>query len=142
MRIRIWGLAIGLAALVAAASLSPCISGENRIIAPAGVPTPALEPAAKPKRKLLSFTLADLHGRRVKLSAWHGHPLIVDFWATWCPPCRKEVPELNAIYKKYRSKGLVVLCLSVDKVQGDGVKSVRPFAQEFAISYPILMANE
>ena len=143
MRISIWGLGIGLAALVAAGpAFSPCIGGEDRIIAPAGVPTPALEPSAKPKRKLLSFTLADLQGRPVKLSAWHGHPLIVDFWATWCPPCRKEVPELNAIYRKYRSKGLVVLGLSVDNVQGDGVKSVRPFAQEFKISYPILMADD
>jgi thiol-disulfide isomerase/thioredoxin len=109
---------------------------------PAGVPAPALENAAKPKRKLFSFTLEDLDGRPVKLSKWKGHPLIVDFWATWCPPCRKEIPELNAVYKKYRSQGLVVLGLSVDEVQGDGVKSVRPFAHEFKISYPILMADD
>ena len=142
MRIEVWGLAIGVGAIVAAAApFSPCLGAENKIVAPAGLPTPSLQ-ATKPKRKLLSFTLADLHGRPVKLSTWHGHPLIVDFWATWCPPCRKEVPELNAIYRKYRSKGLVVLGLSVDKVQGDGVKSVRPFAQEFKISYPILMADD
>jgi thiol-disulfide isomerase/thioredoxin len=67
---------------------------------------------------------------------------VVDFWATWCPPCRKEIPELNAIYKKYRSRGLVVLGLSVDIIQGDGVKSVRPFAQELKIGYPILMADD
>lgn len=109
---------------------------------PAGVPTPSLEGADKPKRKLFSFVAEDLDGRPVKLSKWQGHPLIVDFWATWCPPCRKEIPELNAIYKKYRAKGLVVLGLSVDKVQGDGVKSVRPFAQEFKIRYPILMVDE
>ena len=112
------------------------------VFVPAGVPTPVMESADKPKRPLLSFTLDDLDGRPVKLSKWQGHPLIVDFWATWCPPCRKEIPELNAIYKKYRSKGLVVLGVSVDKVQGDGVKSVRPFAQEFKISYPILMADD
>jgi thiol-disulfide isomerase/thioredoxin len=66
----------------------------------------------------------------------------VDFWATWCPPCCKEVPELNAIYKKYRARGLVVVGVSVDKVQGDGVKSVRPFAREFKVNYPILMADD
>ena len=112
------------------------------VFVPVGVPTPVMETADKPKRPLLSFTLDDLDGHPVKLSKWQGHPLIVDFWATWCPPCRKEIPELNAIYKKYRSKGLVVLGVSVDKVQGDGVKSVRPFAEEFKIGYPILMADD
>jgi len=132
------------AAIVATGLLvSQSYAGEKAAgVAPAGVPTPALETPAKPKRKLLSFTLADLSGRPVKLSTWRGHPLIVDFWATWCPPCRKEVPELNAIYKKYRARGLVVLGVSVDKVQGDGVKSVRPFAREFKVSYPILMADD
>lgn len=112
------------------------------MVAPAGVPTPAFQAPAKPKRKLLSFTLTDLNGRPVKLAAWRGRPLIVDFWATWCPPCRKEVPELNAIYKKYRKRGLAVLGVSVDKVQGDGVKSVRPFVKEFKVSYPVLMADD
>jgi thiol-disulfide isomerase/thioredoxin len=110
--------------------------------APAGVPTPVLEKAAKPKRKLLSFTLQDLAGQPIKLSKWEGHPLIVDFWATWCPPCRKEIPELNTIYRKYRSQGLVVVGISVDKIQGDGIKSVRPFAHELKITYPILMADD
>src|SRR5271154_159538 len=111
--------------------------GVPGVFVPAGVPTPVLENASKPKREFFSFILEDLAGRPVKLSKWQGHPLIVDFWATWCPPCRKEIPELNAVYKKYRSQGLVVLGLSVDKVQGDGVKSVRPFAREFKITYPI-----
>ncbi len=143
MGIRAWGLRIGIAASVAAMlAVSSSRGDDNKIIVPAGVPAPVLDSSAKPKRKLLSFTLADLDGRPVKLAAWHGRPLIVDFWATWCPPCRKEIPELNTIYKKYRSKGLVVLGVSVDKVQGDGVKSVRPFAQEFKISYPILMADD
>jgi thiol-disulfide isomerase/thioredoxin len=68
--------------------------------------------------------------------------LIVSFWATWCPPCRKEIPALNAIYKKYRSQGLVVLGVSVDQVQGDGVKAVRPVVRELKISYPVLMADD
>ncbi len=108
---------------------------------PAGVQTPSLD-APKPKRKPLSFTLSDLDGHRVKLAKWRGHPVILDFWATWCPPCRKEVPELNAIYNRYRKRGLIVVGVSVDKVQGDGVKSVRPFVREFKIAYPILMADD
>ena len=133
MSITLRGWRIGLAAILAAGLLvSPSYAGGKKTAGTevAGVPTPAPR-VPKPQRKLLSFTLTDLNGRRVKLSTWHGHPLVVDFWATWCPPCRKEVPELNAIYKKYRSRGLVVVGVSVDTVQGDGVKSVRPFAKEF-----------
>ena len=89
-----------------------------------------------------ALVVPELDGQAFDLSAQRGKVVIVNFWATWCPPCRKEIPELNAIYKRYRSKGLMVLGVSVDKVQGDGVKSVRPFAQEFKISYPILMADD
>jgi thiol-disulfide isomerase/thioredoxin len=145
MSITLRGWRIGVLAVLATALLvSPGYAGGKKTAGPAaaGGPTPAPEAPAKPKRKLLSLTLTDLNGRSVKLSTWRGHPLIVDFWATWCPPCRKEVPELNAIYKKYRARGLVVVGVSVDKVQGDGVKSVRPFAREFKVNYPILMADD
>ncbi len=140
MSISIWGWRIGLAAaLTAAVLVSPGYAGGKKKPAPLATPAP---PAAKSKRHVLSFTLTDMNGHPVKLSMWRGHPLILDFWATWCPPCRKEVPELNAIYRKYRSRGLVVVGVSVDKVQGDGVKSVRPFAKEFKVAYPILMADD
>jgi thiol-disulfide isomerase/thioredoxin len=137
------GWRIGLAAaFVTGLLISPSYAGAKKT-APNSktAAAPAPQPA-KPKRKLMSFTLTDMSGHPVKLSTWRGHPLIVDFWATWCPPCRKEVPELNAIYRKYRKQGLVVLGVSVDKVQGDGVKSVRPFAKEFNVTYPILMADD
>ncbi len=131
-------IALGAIAVLASSAYA---SGKHKVSVPAGVPTPAME-TPRPKRKPLSFTLTDLNGRAVKLSRWHGHPVIMDFWATWCPPCRKEVPELNALYKKYRHRGLVVLGVSVDKVQGDGLKSVRPFTREFKVEYPILMADD
>ena len=139
------GCSIVVAAVLVAGVLvsAPAAAGKKTTgVAPAGVPTPALQVQPKPKRGLMSFTLTDLNGRVVRLSSWRGHPLVIDFWATWCPPCRKEVPELNAIYKKYRARGLVVVGVSVDKVQGDGVKSVRPFAREFKVGYPILMADD
>ncbi len=129
-------LAIGLLASPGYAS------AKHKVTVPSGVPTPPLAEAPKPKRKPLSFVVTDLEGRPVKLSKWHGHPVIMDFWATWCPPCRKEVPELNAIYDRYRRRGLVVIGVSVDKVQGDGVKSVRPFTKEFKVEYPIVMADD
>jgi thiol-disulfide isomerase/thioredoxin len=96
----------------------------------------------QPKAANLNFVLKDSSGKDFDLASQKGKVIVLDFWATWCPPCRKEVPELNAIYKKYRARGLVVVGVSVDKVQGDGVKSVRPFAREFKVNYPILMADD
>ena len=90
----------------------------------------------------LDFMVRDLAGKTIRLSNWRGRPIIVDFWATWCPPCRKEIPELNDIYRRYRAQGLVVLGVSMDEVQGDGRKSVEPFIEEFKITYPVAMGDE
>jgi len=90
----------------------------------------------------LDFTVIDLAGKAVRLKDWRGRPVIVDFWATWCPPCRKEIPELNEIYRRYQGDGLVVLGVSMDEVQGEGRKVVKPFIDEFKIEYPIAMGDE
>jgi thiol-disulfide isomerase/thioredoxin len=90
----------------------------------------------------LDFTVRDLAGKAVRLRDWRGHPVIVDFWATWCPPCRKEIPELNEIYRRYQTEGLIVLGVSMDEVQGDGRKVVEPFIEEFKIAYPIAMGDK
>jgi thiol-disulfide isomerase/thioredoxin len=92
-------------------------------------------------RNIFDFSLRDLDGRVTKLSQFRGHPVIIDFWATWCGPCRHQIPELKKIYAKYKSRGLVVLGIACDTVQGDGVRSVRPFVRQFDISYPILLAE-
>jgi len=89
----------------------------------------------------IDFELKDLAGRMMKLSDLKGHPVIVDFWATWCAPCRKQIPELNAIYKRYQSRGLKVIGVACDTVMGDGAKVVGPFIKEMKISYPILLAD-
>ena len=108
--------------------------------APSATPSPAREKAAA--NGPVDFTLPDLRGKPVSVKTWRGHPVIIDFWATWCPPCRKQIPELNDIYKRYRKKGLVVLGVSCDTIKGDGVKAVVPFLQQFKVSYPILMGND
>ena len=91
----------------------------------------------------LEFSAPGLDGKNIDLSSYRGHPVIVDFWATWCGPCRKQIPELVALYKKYnKSRGLVIIGVSCDLIQGDGAKAVAPFVEEFQINYPIALADE
>jgi peroxiredoxin len=86
------------------------------------------------KRQSADFTLADLQGKSWHLQDLRGKVVLVNFWATWCPPCRKEMPDLNALYNKYRDQGFVVLAISDE----DAAK-VAPFIAEHKISYPVLL---
>lgn len=63
----------------------------------------------------IDFTLADFDGQNVSLSDFRGRPVIINLWATWCPPCRIEMPELQAAYDKYQEQGLVILALDNDE---------------------------
>jgi peroxiredoxin len=86
------------------------------------------------KRQNADFTLADLQGKKWRLQDLHGKVVLVNFWATWCPPCRKEMPDLQALYDKFKDQGLVVLAISDE----DAAK-VAPFLAERKISYPVLL---
>jgi peroxiredoxin len=86
------------------------------------------------RRQQADFTLTDLHGKNWTLKELRGKVVLVNFWATWCPPCRKEMPDLDSLYKKFREQGLVILAIS-DEDAG----KVNPFIEERNISYPILL---
>jgi thiol-disulfide isomerase/thioredoxin len=85
------------------------------------------------------FKLQDLDGKTVKLSEFKGKPVLIDFWATWCPPCRASIPGIEKLHKSYSGKGLVVLGISLD--QG-GWDSVKEFVTESGITYTVLKGTE
>ena len=83
------------------------------------------------------FTLTDLEGRTLSSADWKGKVVLVNFWATWCPPCLAEIPDLIALQNKYRDR-LVVVGISEDEISPDLVKR---FATDRKINYPIAMTN-
>ncbi len=88
------------------------------------------------------FKLYDIQGKEVSLSEFRGSPVILDFWATWCPPCRMSIPELVKIQKEYKDKGLVVLGLSLDDPSSTSNTYLMEFQKEYNINYRILRANQ
>jgi peroxiredoxin len=83
----------------------------------------------------LDFTLKDMNGNAVNLADFRGRPLIVNFWATWCTPCKYEIPTFVELVDKYADQGFTVLGVSVD----DAPEDLRPFAAEYKINYPVLI---
>jgi len=88
-----------------------------------------------------NFTLTDIYGNQVSLDQFKGSPIILDFWATWCPPCRMSIPELIKIQEEYRDKGLVVIGLSLDDPSQASNAYLKEFQKEYKINYLILRAN-
>jgi peroxiredoxin len=86
------------------------------------------------KRQNADFTLTDLSGKSWHLRDLKGKVVLVNFWATWCPPCRKEMPDLQALYDKYKDQGFLVLSISDEEAA-----KVSPFIAERKISYPVLL---
>jgi len=94
--------------------------------------------AADSKKAAPDWQLSDVDGKPVKLSDFKGKVVILDFWATWCPPCRTEIPSFVALQKKYADKGFTVIGVSLDE-QGPSV--VKPFMRSFGMNYPVVMGT-
>jgi thiol-disulfide isomerase/thioredoxin len=121
-------LAVALALAAGCAKKEPAATSRS---APAGSGAEGTQAAA--------FELPDLDGKVVRLADFSGKVVILDFWATWCPPCRAEVPHLVELQDKYRDQGLAIVGLSLD---AGGAGDVRPFSKEHSINYTMLIAND
>jgi peroxiredoxin len=84
-----------------------------------------------------AFTLADLSGHKIDLAAYRGKAVLLNFWATWCAPCREETPEFIRLQNEYRSQGLRVIGISLD----DDSKPVLEFYRRFKMNYPVAVGD-
>jgi peroxiredoxin len=85
-------------------------------------------------RERADFTLTDLDGKTWTLQQLRGKVVLVNFWATWCPPCRKEMPDLDKLYRRFKNQGFVVLAIS-----DEDMSKVRPFIAQERVSYPVML---
>ncbi|MFZ5558929.1 MAG: TlpA family protein disulfide reductase [Pseudomonadota bacterium] len=93
-------------------------------------------PPAGAAAVLLGASFEDLAGGRRSVGDWRGQVLVVNFWATWCAPCREEIPEFVRIQERFRGEGVQFIGIAVDRRD-----AVAPFVREFGINYPILVGS-
>jgi len=120
---------------------APAADAKGRLT---GSPNSAAEDAvadakAAGKAAPLDFTLKDMNGVDVKLASFKGKPIVVNFWATWCGPCRAEIPSLVELNTQYSAEGkdVVILGISVD----DPIEKLKPYATQMKMNYPVLVGN-
>jgi peroxiredoxin len=82
------------------------------------------------------FAVTDLQGQAVRLSQYRGQVVLLNLWATWCPPCREEMPSMERLWQRLKDRGFVLLAVSEDE---QGAAAVRPFVQEMQLTFPVLL---
>ena len=131
---RVSGLLVGAVLFAGAIAGGAYLAGRGKQISPSQ--TVSAQPPALQRmtgRRRPPFTLTDLNGNPRQVKEWDGRVLALNFWATWCPPCRKEIPEFVALQKKYGDKGLQFVGIALQKPA-----DVRGFIRQFHVNYPVL----
>lgn len=90
----------------------------------------------RPQRQTTApdFSVPGLHASSIRLRDFKGQVILLNFWATWCPPCREEMPSMERLYRRFKSRGFVILALSIDS---KGEEVVGPFVRSFALTFPV-----
>ncbi len=83
------------------------------------------------------FSLPDLDGELQSIDNWNGQVIMINFWATWCPPCRREIPAFIRLYENYRDQGFVIIGIAIDDPQ-----SVQDFIDPMDVNYPVLLGED
>ncbi len=112
--------------------------GTGIVALPAGKNATGQPPSTEIGRAAPDFVLATPDGGTLRLSDLQGKPLLVNFWASWCTPCRQEMPEIVKSYNAHRAAGLVVVAVNLQ----ENAAQVRAFAQEFGMSFPIVIDRD
>lgn len=95
-------------------------------------------PTSPSRTEAPDFTLRTLAGERVRLSELRGKVVFLNFWATWCPPCREEMPSMERLHRHFRNRGLAMLAVSVD----DNAATVRSFVEAHGVTFPVALDPE
>ena len=94
--------------------------------------------ACKSDRKMnFDFTLQDVNGAKVRLADYKGKAILLNYWATWCGPCRLEIPIFNELYAQYKDRGVAIIGVTVD----DDAAAVKDFMKTLPMNYPVLIAR-
>jgi cytochrome c biogenesis protein CcmG/thiol:disulfide interchange protein DsbE len=105
--------------------------------APTGDTPSGRIPAPRQGFQAPDFSLTTLTGEMVTLSELRGQPVLINLWATWCPPCRAEMPDLQATYEKYNQQGFTIL--AINATYQDSQTSAASFVEEYGLTFPILL---
>jgi thiol-disulfide isomerase/thioredoxin len=127
-------------ALYAVVAVAAATAGAGVQVWRSGLNAPPITPmqlkAANPAEAILALRLPDPQGKIEALEQWRGKVLVVNFWATWCAPCREEIPMFIKMQDKYRDRGVQFVGVSIDQPD-----KTAQFTREFAINYPILIGG-